>query len=203
MMNESEIKLMEAKLKGEIAKEVNKQLNQPLTVKVKYHDPNMPKLEQAEFGNWIDCRVIEGGTVTRFLGEPNEFKTDLAWLTKKDENGKEIKYIKYLKGDFLMLKLGISLNQGKGYEVNLVPRSSTLKNFHVIQANCYGVGDDTFTGDNDIYHFPCFALGDGEIQLYDRVCQMRINKAMNKLNLVEVDTMDSEDRGGFGHSGVK
>lgn len=37
----------------------------------------------------------------------------------------------------------------------------------------------------------------------DRVCQMRINKAMPKVIFNEVEDMESEDRGGFGTTGTK
>jgi dUTP pyrophosphatase len=58
-------------------------------------------------------------------------------------------------------------------------------------------------GNGDIYHFPCYALEDGQIELYDRVCQMRINKAMPQINFMEVDDMQSEDRQGFGSTGTR
>ena len=186
---------------------IHEYLNKPLDVKIKYHDSNMPKLEKITKGNWIDCRVVEGGKVTYDIGTPNERKESLKWeeTTKRDQKGNiyKTKVIKYKKGDFMMLPLGISLNQGNGYEVNLVPRSSTFKNFHIIQTNHYGVGDDTFVGNNDMYHFPCLALADGEIELYERVCQMRINKAMGEVNFDEVEDMEGEDRNGFGSTGTK
>ena len=174
---------------------LDKLLNEPYKVKVKYHDSSMPKLEQIDKGNWIDCRVIKGGKVTHSDGT----KEPLDW--KQDNEGNY--YIEYKQGDFMMLPLGFSLNQGKGYEVNLVPRSSTFKNYGIIQTNHYGVGDDTFVGNNDMYHFPCYALRDGRINLYDRVCQMRINKAMPQVIFNEVEDMESENRGGFGSTGVE
>ena len=170
-------------------------LNEPYNIKVKYHDSSMPKLEQIDKGNWIDCRVIKGGKVTHSDGT----KEPLDW--KQDNEGNY--YIEYKQGDFMMLPLGFSLNQGKGYEVNLVPRSSTFKNYGIIQTNHFGVGDDTFVGNNDMYHFPCYALRDGRINLYDRVCQMKINKAMPQIIFNEVEDMESEDRGGFGSTGTK
>lgn len=187
---------------------IQSELNKPLGVKIKYHDPNMPKLEKITKGNWIDCRVIEGGTVTKFDENGVATKSKLVFednkTIKEDATGYEIaKVLKYKKGDFMMLCLGISLNQGEGYEVNLVPRSSTFKNFHIIQTNHYGVGDDSFVGNGDIYHFPCYALADGEIKLYDRVCQMRINRSMAEVNFNEVNDMGAKDRNGFGSTGTR
>lgn len=182
---------------------IQEELNKPLDVKVKYHDSNMPKLEKIKKGNWVDCRVAEGGKITFDIGTDYERKESLNWEDKVKADGTKTKVLKYHKGDFMMLCLGISLNQGEGYEVNLVPRSSTFKNYHIIQTNHFGVGDDTFVGNGDIYHFPCYALADGEIELYDRVCQMKINKAMSDINFNEVNDMEAEDRNGFGSTGVK
>ena len=44
---------------------------------------------------------------------------------------------------------------------------------------------------------------DGEIYLYDRICQMQVNKTTN-LKLNEVDTLgDNKARKGFGSTGVR
>lgn len=156
-----------------------------MKIRVKYHDAKMPRFEQIERGNWIDMRVIGG----KINGKPIEF----------NEEG----YFTYNQGDFMMLNLGVSIEIPKGWEVNIVPRSSTFKNYGVIQTNHYGVGDDTFVGDNDIYHFPCYALKNGVIGKYDRVCQFRLNEKMETLEIEEVDFLGNENRSGFGSSGVK
>ena len=72
---------------------LNKLLNEPYKVKVKYHDSSMPKFEQIEKGNWIDCRVIKGGKITH----PDGTKESLEW--KLGENGQY--YIEYKAGDFI------------------------------------------------------------------------------------------------------
>ena len=167
----------------------------------------MPRMVKLDRGNWVDCRAIEGGKVTFDIGTPNERKEKLQWVdcerTLEDGTIEKTKKITYHKGDFLMLPLGISIKQPKGYEVNLLPRSSTFKNFGIIQANSMAVGDDTFISDNDMYHYPVIALTDGEIYLYDRICQMQVNKTTN-LQLNEVDTLgDNKARKGFGSTGVR
>ena len=79
----------------------------------------------------------------------------------------------------------------------------SFKNFGIIQANSMAVGDDTFISDNDMYHYPAIALADGEIYLYDRICQMQVNKTTN-LKLNEVETLgDNKARKGFGSTGVR
>ena len=199
--------LLNETYKEEIREIIREELNKPLEVEIKYHDKNMPKMVKLDRGNWVDCRVIEGGKVTFDIGTPNERKEKLQWIdcerTLEDGTIERTKKITYHKGDFLMLPLGISIKQPKGYEVNLLPRSSTFKNFGIIQANSMAVGDDTFISDNDMYHYPAIALTDGEIYLYDRICQMQVNKTTN-LQLNEVDTLgDNKTRKGFGSTGVR
>lgn len=172
-----------------------------MKIKVKYHDDNMPKLEKIAKGNWIDLRAIEGGTITR---DGAKFKAD--WIEEKRTiNGEEIntKVLKYKKGDFIMVCLGITIAPPDGIEVYLAPRSSTFKNFGLIQTNSWGVGDDSFRGNNDVYHMPCYALRDGEIVLYDRVCQFRLQEIMPELEIEEVVDTGYDSRGGFGSTGVK
>ena len=41
-------------------------------------------------------------------------------------------------GDFRMIPLGVAMELPEGYEAHVVPRSSTYKNFGVIQANHIG-----------------------------------------------------------------
>ena len=201
------VNLLNETFKEEIREIIREELNKPLEVEIKYHDKNMPKMVKLDRGNWVDCRVIEGGKVTFDIGTPNERKEKLQWVdcerTLEDGTIEKTKKITYHKGDFLMLPLGISIKQPKGYEVNLLPRSSTFKNFGIIQANSMAVGDDTFISDNDMYHYPAIALTDGEIYLYDRICQMQVNKTTN-LKLNEVDTLgDNKARKGFGSTGVR
>ncbi|GAA0069272.1 deoxyuridine 5'-triphosphate nucleotidohydrolase [Clostridium sardiniense] len=167
---------------------IQEELNKPINLDIIYHDKNMPKLEKIDKGNWIDLRVIIGGKKNGIKLTEEDFKDGV---------------LKYKEGDSMMLCLGISLNQPKGYEINIVPRSSTFKNYGLIQTNHYGVGDDTYIGDKDIYYYPCYALRDGEIALYDRVCQMKINKAMPELIINEKDSFGNDSRGGFGSTGIK
>ena len=66
--------------KEEIIEIIREELNKPLEVEIKYHDKNMPKMVKLDRGNWVDCRVIEGGKVTFNIGTPNERKEKLQWV---------------------------------------------------------------------------------------------------------------------------
>ena len=47
------------------------------------------------------------------------------------------------KGEFRLIPLGIAVALPEGYEAHIVPRSSTYKNFGIIQTNHLGVVDES------------------------------------------------------------
>lgn len=74
-----------------------------------------------------------------------------------------------------MIKLGVSMQLPAGYEAVIVPRSSTYKNFGIIQTNHMGVVDESYCGDDDVDD-AALAMRDTEINVNDRICQFRIQK---------------------------
>lgn len=61
------------------------------------------------------------------------------------------------KGTRAMVSCGISIALPEGYKAELRPRSSTFKNFGLIQVNSIGLIDTTFSGSNDVIHMPVYA----------------------------------------------
>lgn len=47
------------------------------------------------------------------------------------------------KGEFHLIPLGVAMQLPNGYEAHIVPRSSTYKNFGIIQVNHMGVVDES------------------------------------------------------------
>lgn len=105
-------------------------------------------------------------------------------------------------GEFKLIPLGIAMQLPKGYEAHVVPRSSTYKNFGIIQTNHQAVVDESYCGDNDQWWYPAYALRDTTININDRICQFRIVEKQPELSFEEVDTLGNEDRGGIGSTGV-
>ena len=105
------------------------------------------------------------------------------------------------KGEFKLINLGISMELPKGYEAVIVPRSSTYKNFGIIQTNHMGVIDESYCGDNDQWFFPAYALRDTVIHINDRICQFRIMEHQPAISFIETDRLGHEDRGGHGSTG--
>ena len=104
-------------------------------------------------------------------------------------------------GEARLISLGIAVQLPKGYEAHVVPRSSTFKNFGLIQTNHMGVIDGSYCGDNDMWRMPVLAVRDTVIHVNDRICQFRIMKNQPEINFDEVKHLEETDRGGFGSTG--
>ena len=105
------------------------------------------------------------------------------------------------QGEFKLIPLGIAMELPKGYEAHVVPRSSTYKNFGVIQTNHMGVIDETYCGDNDQWFMPVLAMRDTRIHVNDRICQFRIMEHQPTLHFEECERLEAPDRGGIGSTG--
>ena len=105
------------------------------------------------------------------------------------------------QGEFALVPLGVAMELPKGYEAHIVLRSSTYKNFGVIQANHCGVVDGSYCGDNDMWRMPVIAMRDTQIHVNDRICQFRIMKNQPEILFEEVEHLEGKDRGGFGTTG--
>ena len=106
-------------------------------------------------------------------------------------------------GEFKLIPLGVAMELPKGYEAHLVPRSSTFKNYGILQTNSCGVIDGTYCGDEDMWRMPVYATRDTIIQKNERICQFRIMENQPKIVFDEVESLDNVSRGGFGSTGKK
>lgn len=104
-------------------------------------------------------------------------------------------------GEFRLIPLGVAIALPEGYEAHLLPRSSTFKNYGILQTNSMGIVDYTYRGDGDQWFMPAYATRDVTIAQNARICQFRIVKNQPKLRFVRVDHLDAADRGGFGSTG--
>ena len=123
-----------------------------------------------------------------------EGKSD--WIDLRSAEEVELK-----QGEFRLIKLGVSMQLPAGYEAVVVPRSSTYKNFGIIQTNHMGVIDETYCGDNDVWMMPVLAVRDTVIHVNDRICQFRIQKHQPQITFEEVEVLGNRDRGGIGSTG--
>lgn len=125
-----------------------------------------------------------------------ENKSD--WIDLRAAETVELK-----SGEYKLISLGVAMKLPDGYEAHIVPRSSTFKNFGVLQTNSMGVIDNTYCGDNDIWKFPALAMRDTKINEGDRICQFRVVPKMGHVKFNKVAKLEAKDRGGFGSTGVQ
>jgi dUTP pyrophosphatase len=159
-----------------------------MKIKIKYHN-NKCKIES--FGNWLDLKSAEN--------------------------------VKLEFSQHKLISLGVSMKLPKYYQANIVPRSSTYTKFGLIQANHIGIidGPDKYSvgycGNDDIWKFSAICLKqESIIKEGDRICQFEIRPTMkaplyiklkwlfdHKIDFIEVDDLNTENRGGFGSTGIK
>lgn len=113
------------------------------------------------------------------------------------------KEVEFKAGEFKLIPLGVAIELPTGYEAHVVPRSSTYKNFGLIQTNSMGVIDETYCGDNDWWYVPMYAMRDTIVHVNDRICQFRIMAHQPQIEFIEVEKLEGKDRGGFGSTGVQ
>lgn len=153
-------------------------------------------------GDWIDLRAAE------------DIRLDgpyaIARTRKGGESSRKVIFpTKYVP-------LGVAMKLPAGMEAVAVARSSTNKNFHVLQSNAMGVIDNSYCGDGDQWYMPVISTGIVNIQKGDRICQFRIQPSQQAtfwqkvkwflssgVRIEVVDSLGNPDRGGLGHSGVK
>ena len=104
-------------------------------------------------------------------------------------------------GEFRLIPLGVAIALPEGYEAHIVPRSSTFRNYGILQTNSMGVVDYSYRGDNDQWHRPAYATRDVTIEKNARICQFRIVRNQPHLTFTRVEHLDGPDRGGFGSTG--
>ena len=107
------------------------------------------------------------------------------------------------KGDYYLIRLGVGMILPNGYEAHVLPRSSTPNKFGIILANSMGVIDNSYSGNDDEWRFPAYAIRDTVIHKGDRIAQFRIMENQPTIRLKIVDQLNEISRGGIGSTGTR
>lgn len=156
----------------------------------------------SEDGDWIDLRAAEDVHLSSPYAKSRS--------RKGGESSRKVVFpAKYVP-------LGVAMELPAGMEGVAVPRSSSNKNFHILQSNSMGVIDQPYCGDNDQWHMPIITTGEVNIKKGDRICQFRVQLSQKAtmwqkikwllssgIKIKVVDNLGNPDREGLGHSGVK
>lgn len=172
-----------------------------LTIKIKRFNTQFDPQINAK-GDWIDLRANK----TVKLTAPQSGRQHQVENEKVRDVSASVTYI----------PLGVAMKLPSGFEAWVISRSGTPEKENIIMANSFGLIDQTYHGNNDEWKYPAIALDNTTIEEGDRICQFRIFPSQfasvwqklkwlftSGVKLEFVSNLEGENRGGFGHSGVK
>ena len=159
----------------------------------------MPEI--IEKGDWIDLRS----------SVDMEIKASQAG-TQYTENGEKYRdvftYVSYIP-------LGVAMQLPKGFEAIIASRSSGPSKLGLSIPSGQGIIDNSYNGNEDQWYYVASPLRNTEIRKGDRICQFRIQLSQKAtfwqklkwffssgIELVEVDNLSTNNRGGIGSTGV-
>lgn len=108
----------------------------------------------------------------------------------------------FAPGEWKLIETGTVIETPEGYSLIIAPRSSTFKNYGLMQVNSIGIVDQDYIGDNDTIKFAYMNMRSEPVTVPrgERIGQGMF-VALLKPDFREVDTMNATDRGGFGSTG--
>jgi len=155
------------------------------TINVQYNNPDLPKLEKIEVGDWIDVYVDR----IKMTSGPLEGNTYLGLMHIS-------------AGESFKIYLGFCLELPEGFEAHLVPRGSTFGKKGIIQTNNIGIIDNSFAGPEDEWWVPVYALRDCKIDFGDKLFQFRICDKQPPLKFNSVKKLTKKNRGSDGSTDI-
>lgn len=177
-----------------------------LKIKVRKLSQNVKLPEVIEKGEWIDLRSSSNMSL---------IAPQAGVLKKHKVNGVEEAH-RDVTFDCAYIPLGVAMKLPKGFEAVVATRSSTFHKFGIIQRNSIGIIDNSYCGDTDEWKLPVISLRDTKICKGDRICQFRIQLSQKAtmwqkikwllssgIKVIETESLDNYDRGGFGSTGIE
>lgn len=164
----------------------------------------MPEI--SESGDWVDLR----SAIDIHFNAP-QYST-----LRKVQIEQDVRKYRDVTIEDNSIPLGVAIELPKGFEAVINSRSSSPSKFSIIPANGQGVVDNTYHGNNDMWYYVCAPIREAFIRKGDRICQFRIQLSQKAtmwqklkwlfssgIELVEVEDLKGEDRGGLGSTGIK
>jgi dUTP pyrophosphatase len=160
----------------------------------------------SENGDWIDLRSAINITIPAPQADVLKRKT----IEGERVGHRDVEIPTYY------IPLGVAIKLPKGFEAIIASRSSAPDKLKVFIPNGEGIVDNSYSGNADEWHYICSPMENTTINSGDRICQFRIQLSQKAtiwqklkwllssgIELVEVDDLGEENRGGFGSTGVK
>ena len=155
-----------------------------------------------ENGDWIDLRAAKDV----------EVRAAQAGVQYQENNEK----YRDVTIPVTYIPLGVAMQLPKGFEAIIDSRSSGPKKLGLFIPNGQGVVDNSYSGNDDQWHYVASPMENTSIKKGDRICQFRIQLSQKAtmwqkikwllssgIELVEVENLGDSNRGGFGSTGVK
>lgn len=118
------------------------------------------------------------------------------------------------RGKFLMVPLGVAIHLPEGFEAVIAARSSMYPRSFCYNPSAIGVIDNSYCGNDDEWKWLLYSCRDYSLAEGDRVCQFRIQLSQKAtwwqklkwalssgVEIRYVDSLNGDNRGGFGTSG--
>ena len=172
-----------------------------LKIKVKVLNP-VCKPQINEFGDWIDLRS----------SVDVELKAAQAGVQYQKDNEK-------YRDVFIpvtYIPLGVAMELPKGFEAIVASRSSGPKKLGMFIPSGQGIIDWSYNSNTDEWCYVAAPMTNTSIKQGDRICQFKIQLSQKAtfwqklkwlfssgVELVFVDNLNNEARGGLGSSGIK
>lgn len=170
----------------------------------------------------IKVKLFEGGKMPQvndkgdlfdvFANENVHFMAPQAGVQHRVNNEK----VRDITFNNALIGLGLAIEIPKGFKANLYPRSSTYNKWGIIFGNHVGQIDSTYCGNNDEWKVSAIALRATEIKIGDKIAQFEIVPSAkatfwqklkwlfsSKIEFIYVDSLNNDNRGGFGTTGSK
>lgn len=171
-----------------------------LKIKVKVlTDGCMPSI--SENGDWIDLRAAKDIIV----------KAAQAGVQYQQDNEK----YRDVHIPVYYIPLGVAMELPKGFEAIIASRSSGPKRLKLFIPSGQGVVDYVYKGNKDEWHYVSAPMSNVNIIRGERICQFRIQLSQKAtmwqklkwlfssgIELVKVDNLSEDNRGGLGSTGV-
>lgn len=136
-------------------------------------------------------------------------------LKKKIINGEEVNH-RDVTLNTHYIPLGVAMRLPEGFEAEIISRSSGPKKLGIFIPNGKGLIDNSYCGNADQWVYVCSPMRTTSIKKGDRICQFRIQLSQKAtvwqkfkwlfssgIELVEVDDLGDNNRGGLGSTGIK
>ena len=175
-----------------------------MKIKVKVITPGcLPEIN--EKGDWIDLKSAVN----------MDFNAPQAGTLKTKRTEGERVSSRNVEMNTYYIPLGVAIQLPKGYEAIVDSRSSGPKKIGLFIPSGQGVIDNSYNGNDDQWHFVASPMRETSIKKGDRICQFRVQLSQKAtmwqkikwlftsgVEIVEVEDLGDNNRGGFGSTGI-